>query len=61
MHTTVTTLDNRQIKIDMPSVTPDTVKIVPGEGLQNTKVREEPINRCHHQHTFYLIQPPMML
>ena len=36
--TTVTTVDNRQLRIDMPNVTPDTVKIIPGKGMLNSKV-----------------------
>jgi len=35
----VLTLDNRNIAVDMHHVTPDTVKILPGEGMINAKVR----------------------
>lgn len=38
VHTTVTTLDNRQLKIDALNVNPDTIKILPGEGMLSSKV-----------------------
>lgn len=37
--TTVRTLDNRTLKIDARNVTPDTVKVVTGEGMPNPKKR----------------------
>jgi DnaJ-class molecular chaperone len=37
VHTSVLTLDKRLVKIDVPHVTPDTVKIIPGEGMLNSK------------------------
>eukprot|EP01034_Spumella_vulgaris_P034694 gene34694-42793_t len=33
----VATLDGRQINFDMPSVTPETTKLIPGEGMPNSK------------------------
>ena len=38
MHKTVTTLDGRTLRIEAPHVTPETVKILPGEGMPNSKV-----------------------
>lgn len=37
VRTTVTTLDKRVIPIEVRSVTPDTVKLLPGEGMPNSK------------------------
>jgi DnaJ-class molecular chaperone len=34
----VLTLDNRTVVVDLHHVTPDTVKILPGEGMINAKV-----------------------
>eukprot|EP00349_Pseudokeronopsis_sp_Brazil_P000267 CAMPEP_0202962026 /NCGR_PEP_ID=MMETSP1396-20130829/6119_1 /ASSEMBLY_ACC=CAM_ASM_000872 /TAXON_ID= /ORGANISM="Pseudokeronopsis sp., Strain Brazil" /LENGTH=371 /DNA_ID=CAMNT_0049682313 /DNA_START=33 /DNA_END=1148 /DNA_ORIENTATION=- len=39
LHTSVTTLDGRQVSIDVRHVTPETVKIIPGEGMPNSKSR----------------------
>jgi len=36
---TLETLDNRQIPIEARHVTPDTIKIIPGEGMPNSKSR----------------------
>jgi DnaJ-class molecular chaperone len=36
--TTVQSLDGRALRIEAPNVTPDTVKILPGEGMPNSKV-----------------------
>jgi len=38
VHTTVQSLDNRILSIDVKQVTPETVKIIPGEGMPNSKV-----------------------
>jgi len=35
----VTHLDGRSIPIRMPSATPDSVKIIPGDGMPNSKTR----------------------
>lgn len=35
--TTVQSLDGRTLRIEAPNVTPDTVKILPGEGMPNSK------------------------
>eukprot|EP00596_Hydrurales_sp_CCMP1899_P006057 CAMPEP_0119051788 /NCGR_PEP_ID=MMETSP1177-20130426/73288_1 /TAXON_ID=2985 /ORGANISM="Ochromonas sp, Strain CCMP1899" /LENGTH=215 /DNA_ID=CAMNT_0007031111 /DNA_START=1 /DNA_END=648 /DNA_ORIENTATION=+ len=37
VRTSVLTLDNRQLRIDLHHATPDTVKIIPGEGMYNLK------------------------
>lgn len=37
VRTSVQTLDGRSLPIEMRSVTPETVKLVPGEGMPNTK------------------------
>jgi DnaJ-class molecular chaperone len=36
--TTVQSLDGRTLRIEAPNVTPDTIKILPGEGMPNSKV-----------------------
>ena len=35
----VPTLDGRQLSVDLKNVNPDTVKILPAEGMPNRKVR----------------------
>jgi DnaJ-class molecular chaperone len=37
VRTTVQSLDGRQIAIEAKHVTPETVKIIPGEGMPNSK------------------------
>jgi DnaJ-class molecular chaperone len=40
--TTVQSLDGRPLRIEAANVTPETVKIIPGEGMPNTKVSTAP-------------------
>lgn len=41
VRTSVTTLDNRVIPLEAKSVTPQTVKIIPGEGMPNNKLKRK--------------------
>lgn len=38
---TVKTLDNRILRIQLPYVTPDTIKIIPAEGMPNSKTNSK--------------------
>ena len=38
---TIKTLDNRELSINLPYITPQTVKLIPGEGMKNKKKRTQ--------------------
>lgn len=51
VRTTVQSLDGRMLRIEAPHVTPDTVKILPGEGMPNSKV-----SNVYNTHVFYCVE-----